>query len=256
MIIGIYFSGTGNSRHAVDKLVHLLDEKAPIYPLEDKHIVEYIKQADTIYFSYPTQFSNAPIYVRDFIKSHDIFKDKKIFCICTMGAFSGDGSGCTARLFKKKKAKIIGGLHLKMVDSVCDSTLLKKSDEVNKEILRKADFKIEKAANDIKNNHYPKQGLSFFSHMLGLFGQRLWFYHESKSYSSKLTINPNLCIGCGLCSKICPLNNITMKDGKPVPHNHCTKCYRCISHCPKKAITLLGKEVVEQTTYEKFASQD
>lgn len=42
-----------------------------------------------------------------------------------MGAFSGDGAGCTARLLKKYGAIILGGLHIKMPDSVCDSKLLK-----------------------------------------------------------------------------------------------------------------------------------
>ena len=45
----------------------------------------------------------------------------------TMGAFSGDGAGCTARLLKKYGAHILGGLHVKMPDSVCDSKLLTKA---------------------------------------------------------------------------------------------------------------------------------
>lgn len=31
-----------------------------------------------------------------------------------------------------------------------------------------------------------------------------------------------------------------------------TMCYRCINLCPKQAITLLGKSVVEQGTIEKY----
>ena len=30
-----------------------------------------------------------------------IWKDKKVICVATMGAFSGDGAGCSARLLKK-----------------------------------------------------------------------------------------------------------------------------------------------------------
>ena len=30
----------------------------------------------------------------------------------------------------------------------------------------------------------------------------------------------------------------------------CTVCYRCVNECPKQAITLLGKKVIEQTCVE------
>lgn len=33
----------------------------------------------------------------------------------------------------------------------------------------------------------------------------------------------------------------------------CTMCYRCISHCPKMAITLIGDEVKEQCQFEKYS---
>ncbi|MBQ2294367.1 MAG: 4Fe-4S binding protein [Spirochaetales bacterium] len=35
-------------------------------------------------------------------------------------------------------------------------------------------------------------------------------------------------------------------------NNQCTMCYRCVNNCPKQAITLLGKKVIEQSLIEKF----
>ena len=111
-------SGTGNTKHCVEKLVKLLSENATLIPLEDDGAVEAIKHDDTIILGYPTQFSNAPFMVRSFIKSNDIWKGKKIICLTTMGAFSGDGTGCAARLLKKKGACILGGLQIKMPESL------------------------------------------------------------------------------------------------------------------------------------------
>ena len=37
-MIGIYFSGTGNTKHCVEKLVKLLDASAQSFPLEHTHI--------------------------------------------------------------------------------------------------------------------------------------------------------------------------------------------------------------------------
>ena len=43
-----------------------------------------------------------------------------------------------------------------------------------------------------------------------------------------------------------------MADNKAVGKDKCTVCYRCVNACPKQAITLLGKTVIEQTFIEKY----
>ncbi len=251
-MIGIYLSGTGNTKHCVEKIVGLLDKTAAIVPLESADVIEQIKNNDTIIFGYPTQFSNAPYMVRDFIRENcSLWKNKKILCVATMGAFSGDGAGCAARLFKKYGAKILGGVHIKMPDSVCDSKLLKKSSEQNREIIRQADKKIECIAEQIKRGKYPKEGITQIAHMAGLFGQRLWFYKKTAGYTDKLKISDG-CTGCELCVSLCPMKNISVKNNRAAAGGRCTMCYRCISLCPQKAITLLGDEVVEQCRYEKY----
>lgn len=251
-MLGVYFSGTGNTRHCVEKLTALLDKTAAAIPLETSNIIEQIKNNDTVIFGCPVQFSNAPYMVRNFIwKSHEIWNGKKILCVATMGAFSGDGAGCTARLFRKYGAVVLGGVHLKMPDSVCDSKLLKKSVEQNREIIRQADKKIERVAERIKSGSYPKDGITLAAHIIGLFGQRLWFYKKTAGYTDKLKIS-SACAGCGLCASLCPMENISITNGVAVAADRCTMCYRCISRCPEKAITLLGDEVVEQCRFERY----
>ena len=146
---------------------------------------------------------------------------------------------------------ILGGLHIKMPDSVCDSKLLKKSIEENRKIVREADEKIETVSQEIKRGNYPKEGITWISHLVGLFGQRLWFYGKTQNYTDKLMIHES-CIGCGLCATLCPMHNISISNGKAMSGKNCTMCYRCISSCPQKAITLLGKEVKEQCRFEKY----
>ena len=170
-----------------------------------------------------------------------------------MGLFAGDGTGCAARLLKKYGAAITGGLQIVMPDSIGDCKALKKSHEQNKEIIAKADKRIIDAASQMRAGKYPKEGLSFASHLAGLFGQRLWFYNKTTGYTDKLKIDPSKCIGCGLCAKNCPTQNIRIEDGKAVASNQCTMCYRCVDFCPKQAVTLLGKTLHEQPTYEKNA---
>ncbi len=251
-MVGIYFSGTGNTKWCVKRLVYLLDKQADAVSTEDSRAVKVLMENETVILAYPVQFSNAPMMVRGFIKKHaNLWKGKRVFCIATMDAFCGDGAGCAARLLKKCGAKILGGVHIRMPDSVCDVKLLKKTLKKNKQIVTEADKKIETVANDIKACKYPKEGLSFFHHIAGLFGQRLWFFSKTHSYSNRLKISDS-CVGCGQCSKLCPMKNIIMNDKKPIPIGQCTMCYRCISQCPKKAITLIGKQVYEQCRIERY----
>ncbi|MBR3292863.1 MAG: EFR1 family ferrodoxin, partial [Oscillospiraceae bacterium] len=104
----------------------------------------------------------------------------------------------------------------------------------------------------IRQGKYPQEGLSLIAHIKGLLGQRLWFYNKTTGYTDKLKISDS-CVGCGLCSKVCPMENIQVKDNLVISGSRCTMCYRCISLCPQKAITLLGDTVQEQCRFEKYA---
>ena len=249
----VYLSGSGNTKHIVTLLLNELGNTGICAPIESEDAMKAL-EGDEILIAYPTMFSNIPYLVRDFINSHgSSWKGKKIFLITTMGLFAGDGTGCAARLLKKYGAEITGGLQIVMPDSIGDCKALKKSKEQNKAIIDKADKRIIDAARKMREGNYPKEGLSFAAHLAGLFGQRLWFYNKTTGYKDKLKIDPAKCIGCGICAKNCPTQNIKIEDGKAVSSDKCTMCYRCVNHCPKQAMTLLGKTLYEQPTYEKNA---
>lgn len=252
-MVGIYFSGTGNTKFCVERFLGYYESGAKAYSIEDGQAADIIKRNSEIVFAYPVYFSNMPKMVFDFIVENcPIFSRKKIFVIATMGLFSGDGSGCSARLFVKYGADITGGLHLKMPDCIGDEKALKRTKEQNRLLVTAAENKIRKAAESLNNERPMKEGLGFWYHMAGLFGQRLWFYKKTKKYSDKLRIDREKCTGCGICVAACPMNNIQLQSRKAQQQEKCTMCYRCVNHCPKQAITLLGKKLYEQCTIEKY----
>ena len=41
-MIGVYLSGTGNTKHCIEKLIYLLDETAQAVPIEGKETVRLL----------------------------------------------------------------------------------------------------------------------------------------------------------------------------------------------------------------------
>lgn len=255
-MIGLYLSGTGNTRYCVEYLLRLLDETAEAVPIEEENAAERAAAHSSIVLAYPIQYSNAPLMVRAFIREHaELWRGKQVLCLATMGAFSGDGAGCAARILKRCGGAVTGGLHLRMPDSVCDSRLLKKPLEENRRIVKAAEKKMREAAARILAGDFPRDGLGLSCRIAGLLGQRLWFYGKTARYSDGPKFS-GACVGCGLCERVCPMRNLSIQNGRPLPRGRCTMCYRCISLCPRKAITLLGKEVTEQCRIESYLSNE
>lgn len=252
-MIGIYFSGTGNTRYCVEKFMQEYDPAAEAVSMEEECVVQKICAHRQLVMGYPVQFSNIPKIVQDFIAGNpSIWKNKQVFVIATMGLFSGDGAGILARLLTKHGAMVTGGLHLKMPDSIGDEKALKRPLAQNRELVSRAGQRITGAVRELKNNCPPHDGLGMANHLAGLFGQRLYFYHKTKRYAGNVKIDGSKCICCGKCVSLCPMKNISLGEKQAIPGNTCTMCYRCMNFCPTQAITLLGKRVYEQCRIEKY----
>ena len=101
-MVGIYFSGTGNSRYAAEMFCNEYDEEAKAFSIEDDNVTMAMRNEEMLVFAYPVQYSTVPKILRDFIiENKELWESKKVFAIATMGLFSGDGAGMLGRLLKK-----------------------------------------------------------------------------------------------------------------------------------------------------------
>lgn len=56
-------------------------------------------------------------------------------------------------------------------------------------------------------------------------------------------VDPDLCIGCGICVEICPMNAISLKDEvSSIKRKRCIGCGNCVAKCPEEAISLHKRE--------------
>ena len=52
-MVGIYFSGTGNSRYAAEMFCNEYDEAAKAFSIEDDNAIDAVKNDDMLVFAYP-----------------------------------------------------------------------------------------------------------------------------------------------------------------------------------------------------------
>jgi len=64
-----------------------------------------------------------------------------------------------------------------------------------------------------------------------------WMWRLAAAIGRRLVIDEGRCTRCGLCARLCPVDNIALA---PYPRygSGCQQCMRCISFCPTQAICL------------------
>ncbi len=77
-----------------------------------------------------------------------------------------------SRHLKKYDAEILGGLHLKMPDSIADEKVLKRSERENRKLVEHVKSKVTWAAIETKKGNPPREGLTMLNRLAGFLGQR------------------------------------------------------------------------------------
>lgn len=237
----LYFTGTGNSRYVADMLADLCgDESVSMNDCIKSGAKAEFNSEKPYVFVCPTYVSAIPRAVEDFIRSAAFSGSEEVYFVMTCAGGMGACPAFAERLCEEKGFIYRGTAQIVMPQNYLVFFTIRQPEEAKK-IVADAEPSIRELASFIRSHlSLPDPGMKkweLVSTEMILDMYYRWFMPDKKFW---VTEN---CIGCGLCEKKCPLNNISVQDGKPVWKGSCTHCMACISCCPKEAIEYGKKSV-------------
>lgn len=238
-----YFTGTGNSLYIALQLgkklgncqIKCMANKPPIQPVGGPE--------ENIGFVFPVYYFGMPRIVKQFVEKLDICKETYCFSVVNYGGFKLDTLGLLNDALQKKGVDLAYGYGIKMPGNFIVNYGPASLEKISK-MIDIADIKIDEVAEAIaKKEVRPIKRLGT---LISKWGNSS-IYKNSEKFDEKFIATEN-CISCGLCSKVCPVRNITLEDKKPTWQHHCDKCMACIQWCPKEAIQY-GQKTVKRKRY-------
>ena len=228
----LYFTATGNSlyiaRQLSDENTELLS--IPQMVKQGRHNFE----ADEIGIVYPIYGHMPPNMVRNFIKQASIKANYK-FAILTYGMLDFNAAEIWDDISQKAGTKFDYINTLVMVDNWLPNFDMNQQMKMDKHIPEqveaiKADLGTQKhwvkpATVEARRGH---EGFMYFSRL----DPEVGFLMKSEKYF-RVT---DACIGCAVCTEVCPRGNYELTSTGVKMEGDCDFCFACIQNCPQKAI--------------------
>lgn len=229
----LWFSGSGNSLATAQFLKESMSDKSELFriPLDDSFIAtEYEK----IIFVFPVYAWGYPRIVGKCIASLQLPHNPFTAAMVTYGGGAGNTLKLTKKKFEKSGLHLDAGFQIHLPENYPPFGGAPKAERI-KNLLDKAPDSLTEVASKIekKVKEFPKTGL-----LSSLFGPlAYWLFAEMglPRAGKKFSVN-DACTSCGICYQICPVNNITMEDGRPTFGLKCEQCFACFHWCPVNAI--------------------
>lgn len=229
----LYFSGTGNSRYAAILLAKTLDDEIlSINELISSENFETVCSDKPFIFVVPTYCYHIPSAVEEYISKTEFKGNNKAYFVMTCGAGIGGAGAANRALCKEKGLDCMGTYTLVMPDNYLVMYEPSSREEAEAR-LAALPGKVSDIAEIVKNGGAFDEKSSMLGKQISILGSKLF---NSAFVNPKKFSVMDACISCGSCVKNCPLNNISLSDGKPVWSDNCIHCLSCLCGCPQNAV--------------------
>ncbi len=241
-----YFTATGNSLYAAK---HLDTELYSIPQEQYKENRHY--KADKIGIVCPLYEFDLPDIVRDFILNSQ-FETDYFFIVMTYGMHHGGSAVRNTEMLEKVGRHVDYYNTIIMHDNALPVFDMDEQRQLTEE--KKVDEHLASIKKDIDSRK---------SYIQPAEKEEIDFYNDYKAHSADFSAKlkqpkysvSDKCIGCGICSRVCPRGCIRVQDGKACYDiTNCVGCMACIQACPQKAIGYV--EVKERNPAARYRHPD
>ncbi len=227
-----YFSGTGNSLKVARDLAERLPEArmtAVPVALESKPG----EPADSVGLVFPVYFGGLPLVVERFARR--LPAADYVFAVATHGGMPGNALRQLERVLAAKGTELSAGFAVQMPGNYT-KLYGARSRKAQSRFFAQAADQVEEIARKVaaRETHPPETGFFLATWSFAIL-YRLHFARKAHGKDSDFWADEK-CTSCGICAKVCPVENIRLEDGRPTWLHHCEQCYACLQWCPEEAI--------------------
>ena len=236
----IYFTGTGNSEYVAKRIAEAVgDEVLNLFDkIKGKDYSAMTSEKPWV-LAAPTYAWQMPNVVKEWLEKTKLEGNKDIYFVLTCGGSIGNAATYAKKYCKEHGMNFRGLTEVVMPENYIAMFSAPEKEEAI-EIIKGSESKIGHIAEKINQGKDLETKTSLYGAVIS--GPINKGFYLSSVNDKKYRVLDS-CTGCGLCEKMCVLNNITLKDGKPVWGGNCTQCMACITGCPSEAIEYGNKSV-------------
>ena len=241
-----YFTGTGNSRYVAKRIAEVLGDQ--LLNINDRIKAEDtspVKTDDLLVIVTPTYAWRIPRLVKNWLRRTEFPGAKQAWFVMACGGEIRSAAKYNHAICREKQLAYMGTAQIVMPENYIAMFNAPQAEEA-RQIVAKAEPDIGCAISAIADGQafsLPRNNL-YDRFMSGPVNPIFYsFFVKANAFTAG-----DACTGCGQCVKLCPTNNITLQNGRPVWGGDCTHCMACICHCPTEAIEY-GKKSIGKPRY-------
>ena len=230
----LYFTGTGNSRYTAKRIAEALgDELLSINDRIRAGDTSPVTSAERLIIVTPTYAWRIPRIVRDWLAATGFPSGAQAWFVMTCGTEIGNAAKCNRALCQEKQLIYMGTAQIIMPENYIAMFNAPQAEEA-RQIVARAEPDMDRVISAVAaNQEFPPPRNNLYDRfMSGPVNPAFYsFFVKANAFAAG-----SACTGCGQCVRLCPMNNITIQNGKPVWGGDCTHCMACICRCPAEAI--------------------
>lgn len=239
----LYFTATGNSLHIAKEIG---GELLSIPQMIKEGTYDFTDEKIGIVF--PLYWWGIPSFVVEFLRKAK-FNTSYLFAISTYGVYPGAVAKHLTDVAMEAGHNFSYINAIKMVDNYLPTFDMKK--EAANEGKKGTEKKLEAIKSDINiskkwikpENFLQKGSFKLMHSRKKPFSKKQLKLHIYGEGIENYVYTDNNCTGCGLCARVCPVDNIVVdKENKTIAlQDKCFGCFACLHNCPVKNIHIRGE---------------